>query len=132
MVAYRSKSSPIETLESFFQCFNAKDLESLDEIWDSPCVFIIGNKTSLFNKYRNAVDFEKMVAGGWRSSSVNHSEIIFEDLAIAMVQLNFSRFDHDSTEIGRYDVSHLMVNTESGWRIKILYMNNGEGMDGIS
>ena len=132
MVVCRSESSPIETLENFFQCFNAKDLDSLDKIWDSPCVFIIGNKTTLFDRYRNAVDFEKIVAGGWRSSSVNHSEIIFEDLATAMVQLNFSRFDIDGTEIGSYDVSHLMVNTESGWRIKILYMNNGEGMDGIS
>ncbi len=132
MVLHSSKISPIETVNRFFEFFNAKDLESLDKIWDSPCIFIIGNRTNLFTKYRDAVDFEEIVAGGWRSSEVNHSEIIFEDLATAMVQLNFSRFDSNCEEIGRYDVFHLLVNKATGWRIKILFMNDNDGMSGIS
>ena len=109
MVLHSSKITPIETVDRFFELFNAKDLKSLDMIWDSPCVFIIGKRTTLFTKYRDAVDFEEVINGGWHSSVVNHSEIIFEDLATAMVQLNFSRLDSNCREIGRYDVSHLLV-----------------------
>jgi hypothetical protein len=132
MVLCSSKISPIETVDRFFECFNAKDLKSLDMIWDSPCIFIIGNTTNLFTKYRDAVDFEEVINGGWHSSVVNHSEIIFEDLTTAMVQLNFSRLDRNCKEIGRYDVSHLLVNKATGWRIKILFMNDKDGMSGIS
>ncbi len=132
MVLHSSKITPIETVDRFFELFNAKDLKSLDMIWDSPCVFIIGKRTTLFTKYRDAVDFEEVINGGWHSSVVNHSEIIFEDLATAMVQLNFSRLDSNCREIGRYDVSHLLVNKATGWRIKILFMSDKDGMSGIS
>ena len=132
VVLHLSKISPIETVHRFFEFFNAKDLKSLDMIWDSPCVFIIGNRTKLFTKYRDAVDFEEVISGGWHSSVVNHSEIIFEDFATAMVQLNFSRLDSNCEEIGRYDVFHLLVNKATGWRIKVLFMNDKGGMSGIS
>ncbi len=132
VVLHLAKISPIETVDRFFEFFNAKDLTSLDMIWDSPCVFIIGNRTKRFTKYRDAVDFEEVINGGWHSSVVNHSEIIFEDFATAMVRLNFSRLDSNCEEIGRYDVCHLLVNKAIGWRIKILFMNDKDGMSGIS
>ena len=56
-------SAPQLAIEKYFEYFNAKDIESLNNAYGQPFTLINGGKTSNWNKYGYAVDF-----GGLESS----------------------------------------------------------------
>jgi len=116
-------SSPSRTVTNFMEHFNNADEESLNSTFDSPCVFIIDNKTNVFEKYTDAVSFDSLRKNGWSYSRINTIEPLYEDKETAMVQFSFSRFTKDDCEISRTDATHLLVCRGNCWKIKVVFIH---------
>ncbi|MGI9221144.1 MAG: nuclear transport factor 2 family protein [Woeseiaceae bacterium] len=128
----RTDRRPEQVVADFFEFFNAADRDSLNAVWDSPCVFITGSQTKQFDRYADAVSFQKLKEEGWSYSRIHSSELVFEEETLAMVKFDFSRFDESDKVIATYDVTHLLVKKDNRWRIKVLYLTGSKSMSGIT
>ena len=111
-------SAPQEAIENYFQYFNAKDIDSLNNASGQPFTLINGGKISKWNKYADAVDFEGLESSGWAYSRIHRNELVYEDDITAMVNINFSRYDSTDAVISTSDVIYLLVNRDGAWKLK--------------
>ncbi len=116
-------SAPQDAVEKYFQYFNTKDMESLNNLSGQPFTFINGGKISKWNKYGDAVDFEGLEKSGWAYSRIHQNELVYEDDMTAMVNINFSRYDSTDAVISTSDVILFLVNRDGSWKIKVGVIN---------
>ena len=116
-------NSPSQTIKNFFKHFNKEDELSLNQIFDAPCVFIIDNKTNLFKKYSDAVDFDSLRKSGWRYSRINSLEVVYEDSTTSMIRFSFSRLNESDDEISHTDAAHILVKKDNKWKIKAVFIH---------
>ena len=111
-------SAPQVAIQKYFEYFNAKDIDSLNNASGQPFTLINGGKISKWNKYGDAVDFGGLVSSGWAYSRIHQNELVYEDDMTAMVNINFSRFDSADAVISTSDVIYLLVNRDGAWKLK--------------
>ena len=124
--------TPQQTVERFITNFNAMDKKLLDQIWCSPCIFMIGSETKMYEKYSDAVDFDDILNSGWSYTKINWIESQHESNELALIEFNFSRFCKDHKELNQYTVLHLLRLFGNEWRINALIMNKISGMSGVA
>ena len=124
--------TPQKTVERFISTFNAMDKKLLDQIWCSPCIFMIGSETKMYEKYSDAVDFDDILNSGWSYTKINWIESQHESNELALIEFNFSRFCKDHKELDQYTVLHLLRLFGNEWRINALIMNKISGMSGVA
>ena len=86
-------SAPQVAIQKYFEYFNAKDIDSLNNASGQPFMLIDGGKISKWNKYGDAVDFRDLESSGWTYSRINQNKLVYEDDMTAMFNINFSRHD---------------------------------------
>jgi len=123
---------PQQVVEDFISAFNSMDKNLLDQIWASPCVFMIGNQTNVFEKYSDAVDFNSILDSGWKYTKVNWIEGRFKSEDICLLRFNFSRFSKEEEELNNHTVSHLLRMFGNKWEISALIMDETSGMSGVA
>jgi hypothetical protein len=111
-------SAPQLAIEKYFQSFNAKDIESLNNASGQPFTFINGGKISKWNKYGDAIDFGGLEKSGWAYSRIHQTDLVYEDDMTAMVNINFSRYDLTDTIVSTSDIIYLLVNRNGAWKLK--------------
>ena len=111
-------SAPQAAAEEFFQYFNAKDIESLNNASGQPFIFAAGGEVIRWKSYGEALDFEALEESGWAYSRIHQNELVYEDDMTAMVDINFSRYDSTDAVITTSDVIYLFVNRDGAWKIK--------------
>ena len=116
-------SAPQVAIEKYFQYFNAKDIDSLNNASGQPFTLINGGKISKWNKYGDAVDFEGLQSSGWAYSRIRQNELVYEDDMTAMVNINFSRYTSTDAVISTSDVIYLLVNRDGAWKLKSGFVN---------
>ena len=124
--------TPQQTVERFISAFNAMDRKLLNQIWCTPCIFMIGSETKMYEKYSDAVDFEDILNSGWSYTKINWIESQHESSELALIEFNFSRFCKDHKELNQYTVLHLLRLFKNEWRISSLIMNKTSGMSGVA
>ena len=124
--------TPQQAVERFISTFNAMDKKLLDQIWCSPCIFMIGGETKMYEKYSDAVDFDDILNSGWSYTKINWIESQHESNELALIEFNFSRFCKDHKELNQYTVLHLLRLFGNEWRINALIMNKISGMSGVA
>ena len=124
--------TPQQTVERFISTFNAMNKKLLDQIWCSPCIFMIGGETKMYEKYSDAVDFDDILNSGWSYTKINWIESQYESNELALIEFNFSRFCKDHKELNQYTVLHLLRLFGNEWRINALIMNKISGMSGVA
>ncbi len=75
-------------------------------MFDTPYELIIDHKTSLFEKYSVAIDFQSPRQSGWRYSGINSLEPAYEDATTSMIRFSFSRLDGSDQVISSTDATH--------------------------
>ena len=65
------KSKPEETIETFFENFNAENLVALEAFFDWLFVYTLGEMTLVFNSFGEIVHYEVLKASGWHYSGIN-------------------------------------------------------------
>ena len=116
-------SGPHAAAEKFFQYFNAKDIDSLNNASGQPFTLINGGKISKWSKYGDAVDFGGLESSGWAYSRIHQNELVYEDDMTAMVNINFSRYDSADSVISTSDIIYLLVNRDGAWKLKSGFVN---------
>ena len=129
---YTLGGMPKQVVEEFISAFNSMDNNLLDQIWASPCVFMIGNQTNVFERYSHAVDFNNILESGWKYTKINWIEDRYESEDICLLRFNFSRFSEEEEELNNYTVSHLLRMLEDEWKISALIMDETSGMSGVA
>ena len=124
--------TPQQTVERFISAFNAIDRKLLNQIWCSPCIFMIGSETKMYEKYSDAVDFKEILNSGWSYSKINWIESQYESDELALIRFNFSRFCKDHKELNQHTVFHLLRLFKNEWRISSLIMNKISEMSGVA
>ena len=116
-------AAPQVPIEKYFQCFNAKDIDSLNNASDPSFTFINGGKISKWNKHGDAIHFGGLEASGWAYSRIHQNELVYEDDMTAMVNINFSRYDSADAVISTSDVIYLLVYRDGAWKLKSGFVN---------
>ncbi len=111
-------SAPQVAIQKYFEYFNAKDIDSLNNASGQPFTLINGGKISKWNKYGDAIDFEGLQSSGWAYSRIRQNELVYEDDMTAMVNINFSRYNSTDAVISTSDVIYLLVNRDGAWKLK--------------
>ena len=115
------KSKPEETIETFFENFNSENLVALEAFFDSPFVYILGEKRLVFNSFSEVVDYEVLKASGWHYSVINSLELLYEDDETALIHINFSRLREDASVLSTHDSTYLLVADNSSWKAKVAF-----------
>ena len=116
-------SAPQVAIQKYFEYFNAKDIDSLNNASGQPFTLINGGKISKWNKYGDAVDFGGLESSGWAYSRINQNKLVYEDDMTAMVNINFSRYDSAGAVISTSDVTYLLVYRDGAWKLKSGFVN---------
>ena len=116
-------SAPQDAVEKYFQYFNTKDIESLNNFSGQLFTIISGGKISKWNKYGDVLDFGGLEESGWAYSRIHQNELVYEDDMTAMVNINFSRYDSTDAVISTSDVVYLLVNRDGSWKLKSGFVN---------
>lgn len=115
-------SAPQAAAEKFFQYFNAKDIESLNDASGRPFIFAAGGEVIKWQSYGEALDFEALEESGWAYSRIHQNQLVYEDDLTAMVDINFSRYDSTDAVITTSDVIYLLVSRDGAWKIKSAFV----------
>ena len=116
-------SAPQVAIQKYFEYFNAKDIDSLNNASGQPFTLINGGKISKWNKYGDAVDFGGLESSGWAHSRINQNKLVYEDDMTAMVNIDFSRYDSAGAVISTSDVIYLLVYRDGAWKLKSGFVN---------
>ena len=116
-------SAPQVAIQKYFEYFNEKDIDSLNNASGQPFTLINGGKISKWNKYGDAVDFGGLESSGWAYSRIRQNELVYEDDMTAMVNINFSRYDSADAVISTSDVIYLLVYRDGAWKLKSGFVN---------
>ena len=116
-------SEPQVAIQQYFEYFNAKDIDSLNNASGQPFTLVNGGKISKWNKYGDAVDFGGLESSGWAYSRINQNTLVYEDDMTAMVNINFSRCDSADAVISTSDVIYLLVYRDGAWKLKSGFVN---------
>ena len=116
-------SAPQIAIQKYFEYFNAKDIDSLNNASGQPFTLINGGKVSKWNRYGDAVDFGGLESAGWAYSRIQQNELVYEDDMTAMVNINFSRYDSAGAVISTSDVIYLLVYRDGAWKLKSGFVN---------
>ncbi len=116
-------SAPQVAIQKYFEYFNAKDIDSLNNASGQPFTLINGGKISKWNKYGDAVDFGGLASSGWAYFRINQNQLIYEDDMTAMVNINFSRYDSTDAVISTSHVIYLLIKRDGAWKLKSGFVN---------
>ena len=119
----QESTNPSKTVANFIEFFNREDKDALNDIFDSPCVLIFGERTNVHMSYGDAVDFDSLRKTGWSYSKINSLDIIHEDEEISVVKFNFSRLNDIDVVISSIDATHVLVFKENMWKIKTVFVS---------
>ena len=116
-------SAPQIAVEKYFEYFNIKDKNALDDALDKPFIFNISGKVTRWDNYHDAVDFDGLEKSGWSHSRILKNELIYADDITAMVDVTFSRFNISNEPILKSEVVYFLVQRNGVWKIKSGFIN---------
>tara|TARA_Y100000768_G_scaffold366789_1_gene329272 strand:+ start:1749 stop:2177 length:429 start_codon:yes stop_codon:yes gene_type:complete len=116
--------NPEEALYKYFELFNSKDKDAINNASDSPFIFFIGANKTVSENYGDSVDFEGLRKQGWAYSKINESELLYVDEISAMVDINFSRLNDDDKVLSTTDATYLLVKKDGKWLLKAGFISS--------
>ena len=110
--------TPTETISLYVDNFNNADIKLLNETTASPFFWLRGTERNVYDSYGDSVDFDGLRSDGWSYSKINSLELIYEDPATSMVNMNFSRYGGDDQVILTASANYFLINYDGIWKIK--------------
>ena len=113
-----SEETPEQFITKAFDYFNQESNEQMNGLSSSPFFVIMGEKTTLFDGYGDAINFDGIKEDGWVSTQINRLTVLYENKESALVTVDFSRVNGldvaYSTSLGHY----LLVKQNNLWKLK--------------
>ena len=86
LFAKDANSNPEKVIEDFFYHFNEMDINKINELWDLPITYFVGDEIISAKSYSEIVNYENLKKEGWSYSKINSIDPIVsqEDFAISV------------------------------------------------
>ena len=120
-----SEETPEQFITKAFDYFNQESNKHMNGLSSSPFFITMGEKTTLFDGYGDAINFDRIKADGWLSTQINELTLTYENNESALVTADFSRINESevaySTSLGHY----LLIKQDNLWKLKGVFFLGG-------
>ena len=119
LFAKDANNNPEKVIEDFFYHFNDMDINKINELWDFPITYFVGDEIIVAKSYSEIVNYENLKKEGWSYSKINSIDPIVSQEDFAIYKTNFTRFNKQDTELISTDTNLTLIKRGDHWKLKI-------------
>ena len=119
LFAKDANNNPEKAIEDFFYHFNEMDINKINELWDLPITYFVGDEIIVAESYSEIVNYENLKKEGWSYSKINSIDPIVYQEDFAIYKTNFTRFNNQNIELISTDTNITLIKTGDYWKLKI-------------
>ena len=112
-------NNPEKVIEDFFYHFNEMDINKINELWDLPITYFVGDEIMVAKSYSEIVNYENLKKEGWAYSKINSIDPIVSQEDFAIYKTNFTRFNNQDIELISTDTNLTLIKSGDYWKLKI-------------
>ena len=112
-------NDPERAIQDFFYHFNEMDINKINELWDLPITYFVGDEIIVANSYSGIVNYENLKKEGWSYSKINSIDPIVLQEDFAIYKTNFTRFNDQDIELISTDTNITLIKRGNFWKLKI-------------
>ena len=114
-----ANNNPEKVIEDFFYHFNEMDINKINELWDLPITYFVGDEIMVAKSYSEIVNYENLKKEGWAYSKINSIDPIVSQEDFAIYKTNFTRFNNQDIELISTDTNLTLIKSGDYWKLKI-------------
>ena len=119
LFAKDDNNDPERVIQDFFYHFNEMDINKINELWDLPITYFVGDEIIVANSYSGIVNYENLKKEGWSYSKINSIDPIVLQKDFAIYKTNFTRFNDQDIELISTDTNITLIKRGNFWKLKI-------------
>ena len=119
LFAKDANNNPEKVIEDFFYHFNEMNINKINELWDLPITYFVGDKIVVAKSYSEIVNYENLKKEGWSYSKINSIDPIVSQEDFAIYKTNFTRFNNQDIELISTDTNLTLIKRGDSWKLKI-------------
>ena len=119
LFAKDANSNPEKVIEDFFYHFNEMDINKINELWDLPITYFVGDEIISAKSYSEIVNYENLKKEGWSYSKINSIDPIVSQEDFAIYKTNFTRFNNQDNELISTDTNLTLIKRGDYQKLKI-------------
>ena len=119
LFAKDDNNDPERVIQDFFNHFNEMDINKINELWDLPITYFVGDEIIVANSYSEIVNYENLKKEGWSYSKINSIDPIVLQEDFAIYKTNFTRFNDQDIELISTDTNITLIKRGNFWKLKI-------------
>ena len=119
LFAKDDNNDPERVIQDFFYHFNEMDINKINELWDLPITYFVGDEIIVANSYSGIVNYENLKKEGWSYSKINSIDPIVLQEDFAIYKTNFTRFNDQDIELISTDTNITLIKRGNFWKLKI-------------
>ena len=114
-----ANNNPEKVIEDFFYHFNEMDINKINELWDLPITYFVGDQIVVAKSYSEIVNYKNLKKEGWSYSKINSIDPIVLQEDFAIYKTNFTRFNNQDIELISTDTNLTLIKRGDCWKLKI-------------
>ena len=99
--------------------FNEMDINKINELWDLPITYFVGDEIIVAKSYSEIVNYENLKKEDWSYSKINSIDPIVSQEDFAIYKTNFTRFNNQDIELISTDTNLTLIKRGDYWKLKI-------------
>ena len=119
LFAKDANNNPEKTIEDFFYHFNEMDINKINELWDLPITYFVGDEIMVAESYSEIINYENLKKEGWSYSKINSIDPIVSQEDFAIYKTNITRFNNQDNELISTDTNLTLIKRGDSWKLKI-------------
>ena len=109
LFAKDANNNPEKVIEDFFYHFNEMNINKINELWDLPITYFVGDEIISAKSYSEIVNYENLKKEGWSYSKINSIDPIVSQEDFAIYKTNFTRFNNQDNELISTDTNLTLI-----------------------
>jgi len=119
LFAKDDNNDPERVIQDFFYHFNEMDINKINELWDLPITYFVGDETIVAKSYSEIVNYENLRKEGWSYSKINSIDPIVLQEDFVIYKTNFTRYNDQDIELISTDTNITLIKRGDFWKLKI-------------
>ena len=119
LFAKDDNNDPERVIQDFFYHFNEMDINKINELWDLPITYFVGDEIIVAKSYSEIVNYENLKKEGWSYSKINSIDPIVLQEDFVIYKTNFTRYNDQDIELISTDTNITLIKRGDFWKLKI-------------
>ena len=119
LFAKEDNNDPERVIQDFFYHFNEMDINKINELWDLPITYFVGDEIIVAKSYSEIVNYENLKKEGWSYSKINSIDPIVLQEDFVIYKTNFTRYNDQDIELISTDTNITLIKRGNFWKLKI-------------